>query len=567
MNMTDNYLIQFNLADLTNYSILKGDMNLKQILNNDIFCVLTDNRFTEDDILKKASDFDFLDNYKFNSGNIIIINKKEYSVNVYNDIFGYDAIYYNTDNDNVLLSNSLNLISGTKSEISTTAILDLILFHYLVLGNTPYKIVNRLKGGHKLTINKNTTEEIATKGLLNYFQDNFNPNIHTINNLSQFLKDEISSRINDKIPNFLTLTGGFDSRTLLSVVLQSNLDFETVTWGGTGNLQNIVSKEVSEQFDIEHQDIFLSKPFLDRISNYTEKVIKLNTDNPTILDLPQFVYMSETLPRSNVITGFMGSEIIRGPSVSSQTTLTFVASKLALCDSLDEFYIFVSNFLDELNLFNKEFLNQILPEYIKKFDHYFTKTSNTHKRALEFLFYEKYGSFYKSIINLHTGLNVINPYMNQDFITTVLNQKSSILNYPVFNTTAKDHFEFYKVYAQIIKSAYPKMLNTRVDRGYKIKHLTKFYHYPTLVYFHLKNHVMKRSKVKYAKPLDYPKWMKQMVLDNLQNSTLLDSDLFDIKSVENILAHFEKGQINDELMQKKLIILTGINLYNKFISS
>jgi hypothetical protein len=78
---------------------------------------------------------------------------------------------------------------------------------------------------------------------------------------------------------------------------------------------------------------------------------------------------------------------------------------------------------------------------------------------------------------------------------------------------------------------------------------------------------MKRSKVKYAKPLDYPLWMKQMILDNLQNNTLLDSDLFDIKSVKKILAHFEKGQLHDELMQKKLIILTGINLYNKFISS
>lgn len=557
-----NYLIKFNLSDLSNYNILKGDDSLNQLLNNDNFCVITDNHFSEETKLKHASNFDFLDNYKFNQGNVIIINKKEHSVNVYNDIFGYNAVYYKSEKDYILLSNSLNMISGNIPEISSSAILDLILFHYLVLGNTPFKNIKRLKGGHKLIISKNSTEEKATKELLHHFQDNYNPNFHTISNLPLILQDEININIKDKRPIFLTLTGGFDSRTLLSIMLQSNKDFETVTWGGAGNLQNMISRNISEMFGVKHRDIFLANTFFNNISTYTQNVIGLNFDNPTILDLPQFVYMSEMIPQSNVITGFMGSEIIRGPSVSSQTTLTFVAAKLALCNSLDEFYNFISSFLNRLNLFNTDYIQQILPEYVEKFNHYFSQASNTHKRALEFLFYEKYGSFYKSIINLHTDLNVINPYMNLDFITTILNQKSSILKYPIFNTTAKDHFDFYKVYAQIIKSAYPKMMNTRVDRGYKIKHLTKFYDYPYLAYYHLKNHILKRSKVKYAKPLDYPLWMKQMILDNLQTPGSLNSDLFNIKSINDILDKYSKGQLSDELMQKKLIILTGIHLYN-----
>ncbi|MFW5803901.1 MAG: hypothetical protein ACOCWG_01565 [bacterium] len=571
--MMINFLIEVDFNKNRFFEISKGkDTGFYKVTENKEYTVFFSKNFKCEELKTKiknsvTADFSFLDGQKFKDGIIIVVNKFNNTITIYNDIFGYNHVFYKKDDKKILVSNSFNLLNDNKKSIAPHAILDLVLFHYLVGSTTPNNNIKKLRGGNKLFITKTECVEIPTKPIVDFFKDRYEPKKHTLKNINQILQNEIKYRLDNSKSTFLTLTGGFDSRTLLSVLIQSQIPFETITWGGKGNLQNIVSQEISSSFGIKHKDVFLSDDFLKNIFHYSQEIIKTNSENPIVLDMPQYLYMSKNIPESNIITGFMGSEIIRGPSVSSQTTLTYIAAKLALSNSLDEFYDFVYIFLNELSLFNKEYLNQILPEYIEKFKCFFRKESNTHKRALEFLFYEKYVGFFKNAEKLHKPHNLINPYMSVDFITTILNQKTSILNYSVFKTTAKDHFDFYKVYAQIIKSAFPKMLNTRVDRGYKIKHLTSFYHYPWLVYYHLKNHVMKRSKVKYAKPLDYPLWMKQMILDNLQNSALLDSDLFEMKAINTTLANFEKGQLQDELIQKKLIILTGINLYNKSISN
>ncbi len=568
-----DFLIELDFSKNAIFEIITGqDTFFNKVLENQKCTVFFSKNLKYEELKTKiknsvTADFSFLDGQKFKDGIIIVVNKFNNTINIYNDIFGYNYVFYKKDDKKILVSNSFNLLNDNKKSIAPHAILDLVLFHYLVGSTTPDNNIKKLRGGNKLFITKTECVEIPTKPIVDFFKDSYEPKKHTLKNINQILQNEIKSKLDKCKTTYLTLTGGFDSRTLLSVLIQSQIPFETITWGGKGNLQNIVSQKISSSFGIKHNDIYLSDDFLRNISTYCREIINTNSENPMVLDMPQYLYMSKNIFESNIITGFMGSEIIRGPSVSSQTTLTYVAAKLALSNSLDEFYDYVYKFLNELSLFNKDYLNQILPEYIEKFKCYFRKESNTHKRALEFLFYEKYVGFFKNAENLHKTHNLINPYMSVDFITTILNQKTSILNYPVFNTSAKDHFDFYRVYAQIIKSAFPKMLNTRVDRGYKIKHLTSFYHYPWLVYYHLKNHVMKRSKVKYAKPLDYPLWMKQMILENLQNTNLLDHNLFDINSVNNILMNFENGQLNNELMQKKLIILTGINLYNKSASN
>ncbi|MDX9694233.1 MAG: hypothetical protein RBT49_00425 [Bacteroidales bacterium] len=569
--MMNDFLIEIDYQKNLFFEIIKGaDKLFNKFIENKEYTVFVSKDFKcEEQLLKmiESGKPGVLDNQKFKDGFIIIVNKLNNAITIYNDIFGYNHIFYKNDDNKILISNSFDLINVKKNYISSYAILDLVLFHYLVGGTTPNNSIKKLRGGNKLFINKTECVEIPTKPIVDFLKERYEPQVHTLKNTRQILQNEIRSKLDKSKTTYLTLTGGFDSRTLMSVLLDSQIPFETITWGGVGNLQNIVSQEISNFLGIKHKDIYLSDDFLKNISFYSQEIIKSNSENPMILDMPQYFYMSESIPVSNIITGFMGSEIIRGPSVSSQTTLTYVAAKLALSNSLDEFHDFVSKFLDELNLFNKDYLNQILPEYIIKFNNYFTQESNTHKRALEFLFYEKYVGFFKNAEKLHKPHNLINPYMNLDFITTILNQKTSILNYPVFKTTAKDHFDFYNVYAQIIKSAYPKMLNTRVDRGYKIKHLTKFYYYPLLVYYHLKNHVMRRSKVKYAKPLDYPLWMKQLIIENLRNNQLGNADLFNNKEINQVLTNFENGRLNDELMKKKLIILTGIGLYNKSCAS
>lgn len=563
------FLIKIKKSDPLDFTIIKGRDLIFKIFEDETTIILGYGLSINIQLIKselynsknKSETFKKIAG-KISKGVLFYVDKNEKQIETYSDVFGYTSLFFSSNPKYFFLSNSFSELTFRPTNFSQEAILDLFLFHHLTSGSTPVKEIKRLKGGHKLIIQQSGLNQAPSQSVVYHFQSIFDPAIHKIENAADFLHSEIESNLNFKLPIFLTLTGGFDSRALLAVMSKSNYNFETITWGAEGNLQNIVSKEVSNQFGIKHNDLFLSKHFLENIGKLSQRVIKLNPDNPMLLDMPQFVYLGDSFPGSNLITGFMGSEIIRGPTISSQTTFTAVAAQLALSNSLDEFGDKLSNFLTSTELFNHDSLKSILPGYLNKFKHYFRNGSYIGQRALEFLFYEKFARLYGSIENLHhDSQKIINPYLNQDFISTILNSKSSILNYDIFKTSAFDHFIFYKTYANIIKHSNPLVLNSKVDRGYRVKDLIRFTGYPYLLYAHLKKRT--GTKINYPKTLDYSEWMKDMIQKDLENSYLFEIPLFIKESLIKLLFDYRNSRNPDSLIYRKLIVLLGINYWTE----
>ena len=103
-----------------------------------------------------------------------------------------------------------------------------------------------------------------------------------------------------------------------------------MTWGQEGNLQTSTAEKISQQYNIVHKDIKLDASFQSEMNQYLEEIITTGSESPFAIDIPQFIHMCKALDKgTNLISGFMGSEIIRGPSYSSQVTLMKFAADIA----------------------------------------------------------------------------------------------------------------------------------------------------------------------------------------------------------------------------------------------
>lgn len=559
------FLVEINSQKNPFFSFFRGGEDFAKYLigQNHILLVAG---ISESIKAPEIDDYDLIEEFavnlsnSINKGVIIHIHNESYRVNIYSDLFGYSPIFYRKNGESIWLTNNIKEFDINSRKISINSTLDFLLFHYQTGSTTPYQDVSKLCGGNKLSISRSSCQQVNFSNIIDVLLKKYDPVYHCEKNLGKFLAQEIDKKSLCEFETYLTLTGGFDSRTLFAIMLSKKLNFRTVTWGASGNLQNIIANGLADKYKISHSNVYLNEDFLNSLESTIKKVVQINLDNPVLLDCPQIFYFSNQIEKSNLVTGFMGSEIIRGPSISSQTTLTEAVKMLAYSKSIDEFTQKAFEYLNSLQLFNEETLRNILPEYTKKFKRYFRPSSNPSIRALEFLFYEKNARLFSSIEKLHGNQNVINPYLNIDFIITILNQKTSYLNFKAFKTNAWIHFKFYQIYARIIKIVFPSLLNTTIDRGYKLSHLTKFIYYPFLVWFHIKNHILRRSRKKFAKPIDFNLWMKSLILPS--KSEVFENQIFDKNKIESILDRYKKGDAVSEILVKKIIVLTGLHLWH-----
>jgi hypothetical protein len=264
----------------------------------------------------------------------------------------------------------------------------------------------------------------------------------------------------------------------------------------------------------------------------------------------------------NLISGFMGSEIIRGPSYSSEVTLTKFAAQIQLCNSREEIKNLVIQFQKEIKIINDDFVFSNIDLIV---DNYFPYSkcslkSEKNENVFKYLFREKYAKIYGLIIQLHFSyhLNLINPFMDFKFILKTLQQNKAIAKFNPYQNNWFMNFKLYRFYAKEIKEHYPKILNTKLDRGYKLNDLISVKGNLKLIPLQLKRKWNKKSK-KNGRVVDSFMWyfikIKKIELTNNELKSLVSSNY--IKSFD------DKKATNLEKIKIQLIVALNLKLNDK----
>jgi hypothetical protein len=488
-------------------------------------------------------------------GLVIIIDKTNETITLFNDIYGAFPLFLEKTEDNKIIKNSFEF--DTNKKLNKLAIVQLLHFNHFLGKNTLNTEIEKISGGQKIIIDKNgytTNDYFSWNNFVNEIQKEIKVETQVL------LNDTINESLDSKTKPILTLTGGFDSRLLFSLLLQQKKDFTTITWGASKNNQSSRAQEISSEFKIDHTNVNLDEDFKNEVPRILNYILQNGTENPFITDVPQFVYMCENLEKnSDLISGFMGSEIIRGPSYSSQVTLTKFAADIGLSTSKKEIKELILKFNIQFPYISQSFIEQNMDELIEEYSSYSKielgpnpKNSNIFK----YLFYEKYPKIYGPIIRFHHDLNInlINPYMDFTFIVKTLKENRALSEMTPYENGSLNNFYSYRFYAKEIKKIYPNLLHTKMDRGYKLKDLISPFGIMKLIPYQVYRK-FKNKNIAQIKVVDSNSWYAELI----QN--IVEINQSELKQVLNsTYIHEKRTKINTmtDLDKIKFQLILGL---------
>ncbi|NBX80974.1 MAG: hypothetical protein EBQ94_11460, partial [Flavobacteriales bacterium] len=233
------------------------------------------------------------------------------------------------------------------------------------------------------------------------------------------------------------------------------------------------------------------------------------------------IYMCEQLKDgTDLICGFMGSEIVRGPSYSSQVTLTKFAADIGLATSKEQIKNIILEFNYRFPYISKEFIEKNMNKLIEEYSVYSKiNVSSNLKNAniFKYLFYEKFPKIYGPIICYHHNLkvNLINPYMDFRFIMKTLLENRAISEMTPYENGSLNNFYSYRFYAKEIKKIFPALMHTKMDRGYKLKDLISPLGIMKLIPYQVYRK-FKKKNIAPIKVVDSNLWYAEIIQKNVE---------------------------------------------------
>lgn len=459
---------------------------------------------------------------KLVNGIVILIDKHTNETFLYNDIFGFYPVYYLMDRDKIshFSNNFITLKEISSNNVDDFAVLDMLLFNYPLFNRTLNRDVKRLIGGSFIHLQQN--KQVAEFGLFNY-ANNFSPSKSRVlavkpKVLGSFINNTIKTNLNPDIPTYLTMTSGFDSRTLLASINNQGLDCKSITFGQDGNIEMKVIEHFIDNFSSFHKNFYLDKSYLDELPTLFEDFIGKTSDGPVVLDLLHYLSLKKEVQGHNLITGFMGGEILVGQSLGSEVTFTRFASKLLQSRTKGELNTFFEQHIKNISYIDYEKVKAIQSDYLESLLDYLS-ADKSNNNVLRFLINEKYAKFFGTINKFYSAdINLIVPFMNYDILEYVLNSKSSFLNKKQFHNSPLLNYSTKKLHARTIVDLCPALGETRFDRLYRVNDLARNHRFPYVFWGYFESHFLKKNKKNYPRPHHYDAWYKKVVIDPFNNA-------------------------------------------------
>ncbi len=500
---------------------------------------------------------------KLQWGFVLHYNRKKKIVRLINDIFGLYPLYYHQKDQRIIISNRIKALSQILDVISLnyTGVLDFFLFNYTLLDRTLIKDINQLKGGSKIYIENNCISISQHERLSQIVHKEGNSRV-SIDKTSIPFVNCINNGLNKQLQNNVAITGGFDSKIVLASMLRSGNSFNTYTFGTRGSVDHILGEKTSEKFGLNHSFLDLGIDFQNKLNANIECFIS-KVANPVLMTLLNYELVNNEFSDSNIITGKMGGEMITGPVIISEVVATRTAKTLINGLSIDKLKDSLISDLRYLSFLNMDVISQSIDNYLKSLQPYIANNQEQIKdNYIDFLSNELYAKFFGVVFSvLYPKHNMINPFMDFDFLKSILRTKISIVNNEPFTTNPFAHLASRKLYAQMVKEIFPPVLNTYLDRGYMLKDVISIYRFPSIAFRYIKNHYFRKRSSVSSNQVNDMKLLQKLVIDVLPDSNISKSDLI---NREELLRHIQSIKRNsfDAYILRKLILLLGLDYFN-----
>ena len=386
-------------------------------------------------------------------------------IEIENDFWGVSKFFY-THCEPIIISSRIDFITKYKKiSIDNESVILYLLFNYNILGKTILKNIFYSEQGTKLIINNSGI--IISKN--NCEEENLKINKNKINNASvedlstlwrKSLINILHSFNNHKIG--LTLTGGFDSRLILSGLVKEEIFPNTYTFGNRNSMDAKTAEHISKVLKINYRKINFNYLSPDETNDSLKQLVYSSDGllNPfRMLRINAIIEMMKDCDL--LLLGYAGSEIFRG---------IFPDGLL-----LSDFYI---NLIKHKTTSSNEII-----QFLKKFEVIFEEKDINGVNIIiqnNLDYFEPYNYMRNVIIPMHFGedLRLLNrlgyhcysPYMDSEFYSFALYNGYVPLfenneNYKIKNNHYK-RIDNPKTSVRMLKYLDKRLFNLNLNRGY-----------------------------------------------------------------------------------------------------
>jgi len=264
-------------------------------------------------ILYEKYKLDFV-NYIKGAFCIIIFDGE--SVYVINDRHAFKKFFIYQNDGSFIISNSIQFIikNATVSVSKINAIVFCLHEHY-VDGRTLFNEISFSKGASLATISQSISIKLYWKinCMLEKQKEYF-----SLDSFSHVWKTIITHYIDYLKPKQIgiTLTGGNDSRMILSALKSTSVDFSAFTFGNPLSLDGIIASRLAQEINIRHHNHYVQTPTNEWFKEFSHKIIEkgnslINIHRSHRLDaIEKEVLLNPKLDM--LFCGFLGGEYIKG---------------------------------------------------------------------------------------------------------------------------------------------------------------------------------------------------------------------------------------------------------------
>lgn len=421
---------------------------------------------------------DFVKDIKGNF-QIIIIDGQEKITSIINSRFGISPFYYSFVNNTLVFSTNLEAVincSVIKADLDKIGVAEYAIFGHLLGNRTIFKNVKYLPPASYLIVKSHFIEVKKYWDWENLLSRRLDSEQNAFEIASELFKKTVNQYVQEPTRISLSLTGGFDGRSILSVLDKEPENFQCYSFGIPKSYNISIPYKICKENAINYLPIYLDKNYEKVYERYALEAIFLS-DCLSTFERANYPYAFERLSLFSpvVITGIFGSELLRtfqnisiGYMVNKNfVNLNFAQDKKKTLAEIIKNTRESSYYLTDIFRNDDELIDCIYEECFKKY-----AGLGDNQRFYLFLLNEGVRKYFGGEVHMER-IYATNrfPFLDDDFVDFIFKSPFSGIYTNPLKPTVKQRYNSQLFYSYVIKKYRPELLNYPTDHGYPPKYL------------------------------------------------------------------------------------------------
>ncbi len=463
---------------------------------------------------------------------LLIFEKINSQLKMINNRFGITPFYYSFRNNLIILASSLklfNILPYDEYRINELALVEKEIFNYMVDNKALIRNVYSLKPAEIISFGVSGFNSKLYWDVEKLYNQNILNEDEAIVLGEKIFKESVLSRVPEDKPYWVSLTGGFDGRTILSVL--NSLDkVKFYSFGIENSLNITIPQKIAEELKLNYEPIILDKEYENGYPQFAEEMV-LQSDCLRTIEGANYPYAFKKLSEYSdiVLTGIFGSELLRTfQNMDLMVTKYFIE----INDSNNDKAVWDRIKIDLLN--NSYLKKEIILKYFDEVRETFNsviwdKIKHLDKNKRFYIYLIKIGlrNYFGGEIHAERKYAINRfPYLDDEFVEFIFKSPFAGVYSNALRPTPNQRFRAQYFYAKIIERNRPELLRYQTDHGYPAGYvLSKFSLFKIALPYWINSRIKKIKNYREFKPVEWG----ELYLKNSSEDIFLRSPYFNDK--------------------------------------